>query len=271
MKPSTTIYSCAQFVQKDKMTVQGFIEYAAKTGFEGVDLGYYWSKDPAEKEKELRSVPKWLKSNGIALSGYIVGNNFGAVVGTEKDKDEIAKVKTAIDEASRLGAKVLRVFAGGREGLTWEAGSPLIRDCYAECLKHAAKRKVVLALEDHGGLAADSKQVLYYVKELNSPFFRVNVDIGNFLEPAGEDPIGGVTKTAPFAAMVHIKDLKKVGGKYVSCPVGDGFIDFTKCFQILKDAGYDGFVSLEYEAPEDAAIGIPKSLKHVKKCLAAVK
>ena len=129
MKTSITIYSLAQYFSAKKMTVKEFIEYAAKIGFEGVDLGYYWE----DKEKEFAEVPAWLKENNIALSGYIVGNNFGSVVGTDKVKEEIAKTKLAIDEAKQLGVNVLRVFAGKREGLTWEEGSNLICDCLAEC------------------------------------------------------------------------------------------------------------------------------------------
>jgi sugar phosphate isomerase/epimerase len=248
------------------MTVKEFIEYAAGVGFEGVDLGYYWE----DKEKEFAELPGWLNSNGIALSGYIVGNNFGLVVGTDKVREEIDKVKLAIEEADQLGARVLRVFAGGREGLRWEEGSNLICDCLAECAEYGREKNVVLALEDHGGLAATSGQVLFYIKKINSPFLRATVDIGNFWSSGGEEPAKGVKNTAPYAAMVHVKDLKKVESKLEAVPVGEGEIDFKECFKILKDAGYDGYLSLEYEAKEDAKTGIEKSIKHIKKCLSEI-
>jgi sugar phosphate isomerase/epimerase len=264
MKPSITVYSCKQMFAAKEMTIKSFIEYAAKTGFRGVDLGYYWE----DKEKEIPQVSLWLKEHDIALSGYIVGNNFGAVVGTDKVRDEIAKVKTAIDEAAALGAKVMRIFAGGREGLSWDQGRDLICDCLAESTSYATTKGISLALEDHGGLAAVSSQVLYYVKKINSPFFRTNVDIGNFWN-AGEEPGAGVAATAPYAAMVHVKDLKKrPDGSLESVPVGDGDIDFSHCFRILRDTGYDGFVSLEYEARIDAYEGITRSIAHIKKSLA---
>ena len=262
MKTGITIYSLAQYFSAKRMTVKEFIEYASKVGFAGVDLGYYWE----DKKEEFTEVHHWLQDNNIALSGYIVGNNFGAVVGTDKVKEQIDKTKLAIDEARQLGANVLRVFAGGREGLSWEEGSNLICDCLAECTEYAKQNNVVLALEDHGGLAANSKQVLFYLNKINSPFLRVNVDIGNFWS-YGEEPIDGVKNTAPYAAMVHVKDLKKINGKLELVPVGEGDIDFTECFRILKNAGYDGYLSLEYEAQEDAKIGVEKSIKHIKKCL----
>ncbi len=262
MKPSITIYSCSQYFSEKKMTVKEFIEYASGIGFEGVDLGYYWE----DKKKEFAGVPQWLKDNAISLSGYIVGNNFGSVVGTDKAKEEIAKVKLAVEEANQLGAEVLRVFAGGREGLSWEEGKDLICDCLAQCTEYGEKNNVILALEDHGGLAATSQQILFYINKINSPFLRANVDIGNFW-PYGEKPVKGVRNTAPYAAMAHVKDLKRVSNKFEAVPVGEGEIDFKKCFQVLKDAGYDGYLSLEYEAKEDARKGIEKSIKHMRKCL----
>ncbi len=266
MKASITIYSLAQYFSAKKMTIKEFIEYASKIGFEGVDLGYYWE----DKEREFAEVPQWLQDNNIALSGYIVGNNFGSVVGTDKVEEEIDKTKLAIDEAKELGAKVLRVFAGGREGLSWEEGSNLICDCLAECTEYGKQNNIVLALEDHHGLAANSSQVLFYINKINSPFLRVNVDIGNFWS-GGEIPVDGVKNTASYAAMVHVKDVKKVDDELKSVPVGEGDIDFTECFRILKDAGYDGYLSLEYEAKENAKIGIEKSIKHMKECLSEIK
>lgn len=262
MKTSITIYSCDKYFSDKSMTVKDFIEFSAKVGFDGVDLGYYWK----DKAKEFNELPVWLKDNNITLSGYIIGNNFGAVVGTDKVNEEIAKVKTAVDEASQLGAKVLRVFAGKREGLSWEEGKDLICDCFAKCAEYGKQKGVILALEDHGGLSATSDQVLFYINKVNSPFFRANVDIGNFWN-YGEEPAHGVKNTAPYAAMVHVKDLKKVNDKLESVPVGEGDIDFIECFRILKNAGYNGYLCLEYEAKEEPKTGIKKSIEHIKKCL----
>ena len=263
MKTSITIYSLAQYFSAKKITVKEFIEYAGSVGFAGVDLGYYWE----DKEREFAELPKWLQDNNITLSGYIVGNSFGSVVGTDKVKEEIDKTKLAIDEAKELGTKVLRVFAGGREGLSWEEGSNLICDCLAECTEYGKLNNIVLALEDHGGLAATSSQVLFYINKINSPFLRANVDIGNFWSTGGEAPTDGVKNTASYAAMVHVKDVKKIRDRFESVPVGEGDIDFTECFRILKDSGYDGYLSLEYEAKEDAKTGTEKSIKHMKECL----
>lgn len=262
MKLGITIYSVAQLVEKEGMTVQQFIEFAAGVGFEGVDLGYFWQ----DKKREFAELAGWLEKNKIVLSGYIVGNNFAAVANTEKQTEEIQKVKSAIDEAALLGSRTLRIFAGHREGLSWEEGAPLVRDCFASCTEHAEKKNVVLALENHAGLAANSEHMLYYLKEINSPFFRFNVDTGNFLF-GNEPPEEGVKKTSRYAAMVHVKDCRNVSGQVTSCPLGQGEVNIKNCLAILKNAGYQGFLSLEYEVESDPRQGILASFSYLKECL----
>ncbi|MCK4299605.1 MAG: hypothetical protein KAX80_08725 [Planctomycetes bacterium] len=47
-------------------------------------------------------------------------------------------------------------------------------------------------------------------------------------------------------------------------------MDITGCGQVLKDAGYTGWYSLEYEAAEDEKVGVPKSLEAMKGLLAGL-
>lgn len=265
MKKGITIWSAAQLFSKGEMTVKSFIEYSAGIGFEGVDLGYFWQ----DKEKEFKELPRYLEDNGIALSGYIVGNNFGAVVGTGREQEEIDKVRLAIDETRALGADKLRVFAGGREGLAWEEGSKMVLDCFVKCTEYAEKNEVRLALEDHHGLAGNSKEVLFYIKKIDSPFFGATVDIGNFLF-AGEEPAAGVKNTAPYALMVHVKDFRRDGANLQAAVVGEGVVDIKECFKIIKESGYEGYLALEYEAKEECRTGIKKSFIHMEKCLGEI-
>ena len=41
-------------------------------------------------------------------------------------------------------------------------------------------------------------------------------------------------------------------------------MDLLGCLKALKDTGYDGYVALEYEGPEDERTGVPKSLEFIK-------
>ncbi|MBC7320100.1 sugar phosphate isomerase/epimerase, partial [bacterium] len=51
------------------------------------------------------------------------------------------------------------------------------------------------------------------------------------------------------------------------CTIGEGDVDQLGCLKVLKDSGYDGYVALEYEGPENEKTGVPKSLEFIKNIL----
>jgi len=263
MKSAMTIYSMNQYFRTGRIDVKGFIEYAAQQGIEGVDLGYFWK----DEEKEVAQVPTWLKANGVVLSGYITRGEF--VQKREKDLvPQVDAVKHALEVASNLGAPVLRIFAGGGyRGATFEDGLPGIVKSMKELAAVAEEKKVVLAVENHGSLCGGLAQIQAILNSVDSPWLKSLLDVGNWL-PVNQDPVEATRILAPSVAHVHVKDLKKAAdGKFVSVPLGEGDVDLKGCVQALKTAGYDGYLSLEYEAAEDARVGIPKSIATLKKLL----
>ncbi|HOL67623.1 MAG TPA: sugar phosphate isomerase/epimerase family protein [bacterium] len=260
MKLSLTIYSVAQLVEQEGMTVEKFLEFASSVGFTGVDLGYFWQ----DKKKEMAKLSGWLEKYGLVVSGAITRSNFGAVVGTPQLQEQINLVKEAIEDARMMAAPSSRIFAGGREGLSFQEGAPLIADCFLRLTEEAEKKKVVLALEDHHGLAATAEHLLYYLNRVNSPYFRLNVDIANFLFDR-DDPVQATRQTAAYAVMVHVKDAKRQGEKVAGCLLGQGEVDVKGCLMALKEAGYSGYLSLEYEVAENPRTGIPFCYHYLKR------
>ena len=91
------------------------------------------------------------------------------------------------------------------------------------------------------------------------------------------DPVKGMEKLAKHTFSTHIKDLKIQKGASVddwfffSCtPVGDGVVDNQKLAQLLKNAGYQGFLAVEidflhpdYKEDEDKAVA--QSVKELRR------
>lgn len=266
MKTGITIYGAHLLVQEENRTVANIIRAAAHLGFDGIDLGYYWGEN---KTAEFEDARKIADGEGIAIANYIVGNNFGNAAAEERLDAEIEKVKIAIEEAAQFNCSALRVFAGGYD-LNWDEYSPQIADAFAACLETAQKNNVVMALEDHGALCKNSAEQLFYINRINSPYLRATADIGNYWHPGGERPVDGVKNIAGFVAMVHVKDYVIINNTPVACPSGDGIIDLKTSFRLLKDSGFDGYLSLEYECQT----GIPKhgittSLSNIRNLVAA--
>lgn len=280
MKTSITMYSFHRAARQRGMTVEQFIETAAALDVDGVDLlSYFWQDESAEVPR----VRGWLEDAELALAAYAVGNNF--VKGDEADFAKAGEiVRGGIEMAATLGAPVLRVFGGSLpEGMTAEEALERAVKGLRECLPPAEERNVVLAVENHGGMPGTAAELRQLIEAVDSPYVRACVDVGNFLG-AGEEAGEAVRATADLAAHVHVKDFRtfaldsdrghkpgRAEYRIEACTVGEGVVPLTRCFQALKDAGYDDYLSLEYEGVnEDELAGVEASLAAVRHALAGV-
>ena len=262
LKTGITNYSFARSLRGGQMDVEGFLDFCGKAGFDGVDLIAYFWKD---KDREMAALPEWLQRNDLLLVGYGVGNNFLTHDAAELENAKQA-VRDGIDDAHRIGCKMMRVFGGhGLEG--WTTGGALAHmvECFKELVKPAADNDVVLTIENHGSFPAKAEEVIALIDEVDSPYLASLLDTGNFLG-AGDDPLEAAKKLVPYVKHVHVKDMKTypAGGEQghkakradvniAGCLIGEGVVPNREIFATLADAGYDGYLSIEAEGPQDAS------------------
>jgi sugar phosphate isomerase/epimerase len=223
------------------LTLSDFINDCAKFGLEGTELtSYYFPKETTPEY--LRTLRRQCFRLGLDVSGTAIGNDFGLPPG-DKRTDEIKKCKQWIENAEILGAPVIRIFAGHQQKDQTEAQAhSLMVAAIEECCDHAGKHGVHLALENHGGPTATADGLLKFVRDVNSPWFGVNLDSGNF---HSDDPYGELARIAPYALNAQIKVVMSGPGKKKE-PA-----DFKRLAKILRDAHYRGYVVLEYEEAKD--------------------
>ncbi len=242
-----------------KMDMFKFVDYCADHGCEGAELTSYFF-DPATTTDDLLKLRRHAFLRGVMISGSAVGNNFARPKGKELD-DEIADVKKWIDQASVLGAPHIRVFAGAPPKGTDEAVA--LKNCIAaleECCDYAGKKGIYLGMENHGGIVTLPEQLLSLVKAVQSPWLGINLDTGNFRT---DDPYRDLIKCAPYAVNVQVKVEIQKGPKAEKEEA-----DLKRVGKILRDANYQGFVALEYEAKPDPYEAIPKHLEELRVALA---
>ena len=242
-----------------KMTLEEFIADCAKMGLEGTELTSYYFPRKLTPEY-LRKVKHLAFLLGLDISGTSVGNDFCQPDG-EKLKAQIRQVKQWIDYAEILGAPVIRIFSGSkRPNQTLEEARRVAVEAIEECCDYAGQHGVHLALENHGGLTAEVESMLQLIRAVKSPWFGVNFDSGNF---GGADPYGDLAKIAPYAINTHIKVTLSVAGKRAQA-------DYRRLARILSDAGYRGYVSLEYEEPEDPLVACPRETAKIREAFLAI-
>ena len=122
----------------------------------------------------------------------------------------------------------------------------------------AAEHRVFLALENHGGVTATPESVLAIAEGVDSEWFGLNMDTGNF---HGEDPYADLAQVAPYALTTHLKVQVSPKGKPAQP------MDFQRVVDLLRAVNYRGYLSLEYEAKEDPMTAVPRHLAEWRKLL----
>jgi sugar phosphate isomerase/epimerase len=270
------MYSYYRTVKGGDMDIPGFIREAKKIGAQGVELLDFFYTD-VEKERALAL--EALAETGLPCPIFSIAQNFAKKTPEEREV-QLNKIKFGVDEAGHFNSGVVRVFAGDvAEGITFDQAREWIVEGLAEASIYAASKGKKLALENHGTLAGRGDQVKGLIDDVRAragnDALGANPDTGNFLlvnQPSHE----AIKEVAGYANMVHFKDFREDptgeyvalnGTKYVGTAVGEGIVDLHACLSTLKEAGFDGWLSMEYEGREDPLTAVPKSLANAKKYL----
>jgi sugar phosphate isomerase/epimerase len=277
MKLGISFYSYYARWKRGEMDIPAFIHEAKRLGADGVEL-----LEPLWKDKgaEIHAVEDALAATGLPVGVYSVSNNFAKADPAERIA-QVGMINTGVDSAIHFGAKVVRVFAGNpAPGIELDAAFAWIVEGLAEAAEYAESKGIVLALENHGMLAGRSDQVKAILAAVDSPFLKANPDMGNFLL-VHQAPHEAVADLATLAGMAHMKDFRHVpddfegvalasnqGAKYAGAAIGEGDVALRDCLSSLRDAGFTGWVNVEYEASEDPMTGAARSMANARQLLA---
>ncbi|MCE2827551.1 MAG: sugar phosphate isomerase/epimerase [Verrucomicrobium sp.] len=240
-----------------RMDMKRFVDYCADHGCGGAELTSYYFPDRVD-DAYLREVRRHAHLRGVTVSGTAVGNDFCHPPGAKRSA-EVSSVKEWIRKAAILGAPHIRVFAGGTHGTSEAEAARLTIEALEECGEEAGKAGIFLGVENHGGIVRRAESLVDIVKAVRSPWVGINLDTGNFYS---SDPYRELALCAPWAVNVQFKGKVHVGGK----PAVEK-ADYARTFKILRDAGYQEFVALEYEFKEDPFVRVPQMLEEMRPLL----
>jgi sugar phosphate isomerase/epimerase len=229
-----------------------FVDYCAEQDCAAEVTSYYF---PAKVTDDyLLNLKRHAFLRGVALSGTAVGNTFTHPPGAKRDT-EIASVKEWVDHAAVMGAPHIRVFAGEPQKTSKEEAKKLCIEALEECGDYAGKKGIVLGIENHGGIIGNAADLLEIMRAVKSPWCGVNLDSGNFRT---DDPYRDFAACAPYAVNVQWKaEVFPAGGQKQPA-------DLKRIVKILRDANYQGYMALEYEAAEDPWTAVPRLLNEMR-------
>jgi sugar phosphate isomerase/epimerase len=278
MNLGVSMYSYLRAVKDGRLDIGKFVHEAKRIGADGVELLDFFYKDV---EADRAAAQQALAETGLVCGVFSVAQNF-AKPSAEEREAQAKKVRFGVDEALKFGTDTVRVFAGDvSEGVTFADARAWIIEGLAEVSDYAHERGVRLALENHGKLAGRSDQVKGIIDEVRQKCghdaLGANPDTGNF-QLVGQASHEAILDVAPYAYMVHFKDFKRMpdgwqgytfkaldGTEYVGTVIGEGEVDLAACVAALKDAGFAGWLNLEFEGEGDPIVDVEKSFRNTER------
>ena len=267
-------YSFWGFQRDQLRDIPTCLDHAARMGFDGFEV--LQRQLVSHDNAELQKIKRHAFLLGLDLMGYSTHQGFLSPDPTKREA-QIKHTIDCIEQAYAMGIPTMRVNSGTwgtskdfddlmakrgieqpLEGYTEEDAYGWVIESYMKILPVAEKCGVVLGLENHWGLGVTPEGVKRVVDAISSPWLKVTLDTGNFLE----DPYDRLAKLAKETVLLQAKTYFG-GGVWYTLD-----LDYPRIAKIMKDAGFTGYVSLEFEGKEDPLTAIPKSLDLLRKAFA---
>jgi len=282
IKLGIATYSYWHF-KSDKVPIETVMEKAAEIGVEGLDILHQQmdipEKDPltAAHRSYLQKLKRHAFRNGIAPVCLSIHQNFVQQDLAERRK-QVEHTHKCLEIAYELGVPCIRLNSGrwstiksfddlmkarGIEpilpGCTEDDGFKWCIECIEKCIPKAEQCGVVMALENHWGLSRTPEGQLRLINAVPSPWLGALMDTGNFME----EPYDKLKMIAPKTVYAQAKTYYG-GGEWYTLD-----LDYNRIAAILHDAGYTGYVSLEFEGKENPDVAVPKSIELLRNTIGA--
>ncbi|HEY5915590.1 MAG TPA: sugar phosphate isomerase/epimerase [Verrucomicrobiae bacterium] len=163
------------------------------------------------------------------------------------------------------------------EGLADKESMSLMRRSYQQILQVAEAHRIIVNVEPHGYFTTNPDAMAEMLSFADSPYLRMNMDTGNTFI-AGREPVAFLKRFLNKVSHVHVKDVSEslaqavrggqTGIAVSHCSLGGGVNadNIRQCLAVLRDAGYQGVLSIECEGQSGPMI--EQSLTWLRKTLA---
>jgi len=287
VKIGISSYCLLSALRNGEMTILDVVQWAKDNGCEHIELvpyGFTLIDNPELADQ----VTKKAEELDLEISNYCMPANFCQETEAEFEA-EVARVKEHVDLLHRMGIKTLRhdvvAFQTTPEGANIQSFNRLLPQMVEGSQRiadYAAQFGITTTIENHGWVVQHSDRVQRLYQLVDRENFKVTVDVGNFM-CVDELAIIGVMKNLPYASHIHLKDFyyrpfyedpgegrwfKTVNGNFLRGSIfGQGDLPVREILGLIKQSGYDGHLSLEFEGMEECKEATRIGLNNIRRIL----
>ena len=214
-------------------------------GIDGVEYVNSFFKDRAEDFTYLADLKS--RCDGLGVQSVLIMCDGEGAIG---DPDSAARTQAVenhyrwVEAAKFLGCHAIRVNAQSQG--TPEEQKELAADGLRRLSEFAAQREINVLVENHGGLSSNGAWLASVMQAVDHPRCGTLPDFGNFNIGGGEsyDRYLGIEELMPFAKAVSAKS------HIFDAEGNEAEMDFVRIMRTVLQAGYRGWVGIEYEGSE---------------------
>ncbi|WPP48858.1 sugar phosphate isomerase/epimerase family protein [Catalinimonas niigatensis] len=257
-------------VSGSKISNLEFPAKARELGIEGVEFVNQFFYDKAKNTEYLNELKNRCNSEGV--KPLLIMCDLEGELGNPDAAERAKAVENHykwVDAAKFLGCHSIRVNASSQG--SFEEQQKLAADGLSSLAEYAEKAGIHVLVENHGGLSSNGEWLSGVMKMANNPHLGTLPDFGNFCikrdgySPENPNPecmdeydrYKGVAELMPFAKGVSAKthDFNSEGEEIHT--------DYEEMMRIVLDAGFRGYVGIEYEGNDLEAVEGIKATKNL--------
>jgi L-ribulose-5-phosphate 3-epimerase len=232
-------------------------------GVEGIEFVNQFFKDKAHDSEYLKDLKKRANDAGVTCVLIMIDGEGDLSAPKAEDRAKaVENHKKWVDAAASLGCHAIRVNTGNHYSPT-EVGA--VAEACGKLTDYGAKNAISIICENHHGPSSDPDALVALMKAVDKPAFGTLPDFGNFPKKDGKysiDVYDAIARMMPYAKGVSAKsyDFDDSGKETV--------LDYARILKIVTDAGYKGFIGIEYEGDR---LGEPEGIRATKKLLESLR
>ena len=294
MKLGISSYSLNAHQKDGTMNILDIVDWAKEHGCEHLELVPFDTpfllEDGSINTPLVQSIKDRADSVGLELSSF--SQNACVMKDTEQEvRDEIERIKKYMQICTMLGIKKMRhdTCTGQHPQQIntpqqFEKDFPRLVAAIQELADYAASIGLNTTLENHGRYVNGADRIIRLIEAANRPNLGMTMDVGNF-RCVDEINDVSVAKCVSYADCIHLKDFyirpadrmvtegeaSCFGGRWFpTCSgktllrgsiLGQGDLDIWNILSIVKHAGYDQHISIEFEGMEECCAATDMCLK----------
>jgi sugar phosphate isomerase/epimerase len=226
------------------------LPFLSKLGFAGVEIPVIegWTTELRKLDDyQRRKIIQLLKKYNLKLSALAAHTDL-ITKDPERYKRNKASLTDAVDLAQNISYEDLvptvNTASGGSPN-EWGTDLSLLVERTNELVDYAKSKDVIIGIEPHVGMMIDTPtKILRYIKMIDSPFLRINLDISHF-DVMGFSIEETVSLLAPYTVNTHVKDQRGRVPNFEFLIPGEGCFDYVSYLKQLQVHGYDSYITAE--------------------------